>query len=525
MAKTASAVGLLEAAEDKALFGLQLSERQRELFSLIETSNTVIASCGRQSGKTLSAAVTAVWNLLLRPDLNETARGSARHVIVVANSREQARITLAFAREFCERSPLLRSELLGVREDKLVFQGARTLLAVPCADRVARGLRASALIFDEAGHFLSEAYGPRTLERLYVALRPSLITFGERGKVLMASTPGESGFFTSMFQKAEAGELPGGASFTAPTVEMNPLVDPSFLAGERESLGEADFRREYLGEFVAGGSSAFFSEEDLRACVGRYRTLEPAEGTGWVLGLDPSFSSDPSGIAIVGRAKDDRKRLLVALTERWQPERTRRQRRAAKTDAERKEVQSVVLDRVAELSRAYGGAPVVSDAHLAGVVREELRARGVERVVISAWNAKTLTQAFRGVRAQVLSASISFPDDTELLAELLRVRTRTRSGQPTIELPRSVSSHCDRAAAVASACLYLETKGIPSRAKTFSSFKVPERIPDDRRSPSPVAPKRRSGSAFAQAPRFSEARLQREHGGAFSPGVTRGPQA
>jgi phage terminase large subunit-like protein len=249
-----------------------------------------------------------VWNLLLRPDLDETARGSARHVVVVANSREQARITLTFAREFCERSGLLRSELIGVREDKIVFKGGRILLAVPCADRVARGLRASALIFDEAGHFLSEAYGPRTLERIHVALRPSLVTFGDRAKLFMGSTPGESGFFTAMFEKAQAGEIPGAAAFTAPTLDMNPLVDAAFLEQERASLGDADFRREHLGEFIAGGTGGFFVEEDLRACVGRYTALEPSEGTSWVLGLDPSFSSDPSGIAIVGRARDDRKR-------------------------------------------------------------------------------------------------------------------------------------------------------------------------------------------------------------------------
>ena len=315
--KTASAIGLVEAAEDKALFGLTLSERQRELMALIEEHHTVIASCGRQSGKTLSASVTAVWNLLLRPDLDERAQGSARHVIVVANSREQARITLAFGREFCERSPLLRSELLGVREDKIVFKSGRTLIAVPCADRVVRGLRSSMIIFDEAGHFLSEAFGPRTLERIYAALRPSLVTFGEDGKVFVASTPGDSGFFARLYAQAEAGELPRASAFTAPTAEMNPAVDASFLEAERATLGDGDYRREYLGEFVAGGSAAFFSEEDLRACVGRYETLEPGEGSAWVLGLDPSFSSDPSGIAVVGRSKDDRKRLVVALTERW----------------------------------------------------------------------------------------------------------------------------------------------------------------------------------------------------------------
>jgi hypothetical protein len=308
------------------------------------------------------------------------------------------------------------------------------------------------------------------LERLYVALRPSLITFGELGKVLMASTPGESGFFTSMFAKAEAGELPGAAAFAAPTVDMNPLVDAAFLEQERASLGEADFRREYLGEFIAGGTGAFFSEEDLRACVGRYSVLEPSEGTSWVLGFDPSFSSDPSGIALVGRAKDDRKRLLVALTERHQPRRSRKQRRAAKTASERSEVQSVVLDRVAELSRRYGRAPVVSDAHLAGVVKEELRRRGIERVEIVAWRPNNLTEAFGSLRARALAGSISFPESPELLAEFLRIRTRTRSGQPSVELPRSAATHCDMASAVAAACLQLDSKRVARPSRRLSPF-------------------------------------------------------
>jgi hypothetical protein len=46
---------------------------------------------------------------------------------------------------------------------------------------------------------------------------------------------------------------------------------------------------------------------------------EPGAGMGWVLGLDPSFSSDPSGIAVVDRSREDRKRLVVSLAERWQP--------------------------------------------------------------------------------------------------------------------------------------------------------------------------------------------------------------
>jgi hypothetical protein len=133
-------------------------------------------------------------------------------------------------------------------------------------------------------------------------------------------------------------------------------------------------------------------------------------------------------------------------------------------------VQSVVLDRVAELSRRYGGAPVVSDAHLAGVVKEELRRRGVERVQIVAWRPNSLTEAFGGLRARALAGSISFPENPDLLAEFLRVRTRTRSGQPSVELPRSAATHCDMASAVAAACLRLDSKGIPRPSRRLSPF-------------------------------------------------------
>jgi hypothetical protein len=328
---------------------------------------------------------------------------------------------------------------------------------------------ASVVILDEAAHFI-DAGGPRTGSRVWAALRPVTTIYGSHARTLVLSTPSGDDFFTTLYARAEGGELGSDArSFRSGTADMNLGVASEFLEGERLILGEADYRREYLAEFAAA-SSAFFTEDDLRGCVGRYQTLEPSEGEGWVLGLDPSFSADPSGIAIVGHAKGDRKRLLVALTERWQPRRSRTERRRAKTEAERAEVQAVVLDRVAELSRQYGRAPVVSDSHLAAVIKEELRARGVERVVITAWNTRTLTEAFRGIRARVLADSISFPDDPELIGEMLRVRTRTRSGQPAIELSRSAANHCDQVAALAAAVLRLETKGAVPVARTYSSF-------------------------------------------------------
>ena len=164
---TRSGVSLEEAAEDRRLFGLSLSDPQRELLRLLGEHYLVVCAAGRQSGKSLLAAVLLVHNLLLRPDLDRLAGSSPRYGLAIANSQSQASITLAYARQFCERSPLLRSRLESARDDRLLFTGGRILVALPCTDRLQRGLSASAVVSDEFSHFVSETLGPRVAERVW----------------------------------------------------------------------------------------------------------------------------------------------------------------------------------------------------------------------------------------------------------------------------------------------------------------------------------------------------------------------
>jgi len=486
-ALTASPVGLVEAAEDPRLFGLKLSERQRDLLATIEANHTVVACCGRQSGKTLLCAVTATANLLLRADLDEQAGRSARHVVSIANARDQASILLAFVAEFCQRSVLLRKRIVSQAADRIVFTGGRVLVAAPCQDRLVRGVRSSLIVLDEAGHFVNATEGPRVGERIYAALRPSLVTLGEQGKALIVSTPGEAEFFTRLHVQAAAGELPGAAAFSARTEAMNPKVDPSFLAGERIALGEADYLREYEGQFVAG-ASAFLDAEDLAQVVGRYAELHPDDVSEAVVGFDPAFAGDPAAAVVVGRSRADRKRLLVCRVERWAPKRSRAQRRAAKTAAEVEAVRDVVLDGVADLARAYR-AVVVTDQHLSRTVVDGLRERGVERVHVQAWTGKLLTQAFTALRARVIANTIELPRDDTLVTELTKIRSRSRGGSSTVEIPRSASSHLDSALALAAAVLRIEAKTSGRPARTLSSFGpgfISERVVEEILSRPPV---------------------------------------
>jgi hypothetical protein len=468
-----TSVGLVEACEDTRLFGLKLSEKQVELLRLVEENSLVVCAAGRQSGKSLLAAAALVHNLLLRGDLDEVAGGSPRYALAIANSQTQAGITLAYARQFAERSPLLRGQLVSARESVLEFKGGRILHALPCTDRLQRGLSASAVVCDEFGHFIASTLGPRVAERVWAAIRPTIAVYGEQARTLLISTPGESDVFARMHAQAANGELGSGAvAFTATTREMNPRVSEAFLEQERVMLGP-DFSREYEASFTSTASN-FLDADELREVVGRYVELQPDEVTDAVLGFDPAFSVDPAAAVIVGRSRQDRKRLLVCKVMRWTPKRSRSSRRAAKTEAQRREVQDLVLDAVARLAQDYNAA-VVTDQHLPAVVKAGLRDRGVDRVIVAAWTGSTLTEAFKQVRARVIANTIELPKDEQLLSELTRIRSRSRGGTSAVVVPRSSVSHMDSALALAAAVHRLETRGVPARARTYSAFKLPGR--------------------------------------------------
>ena len=454
---TARPVSLLEACSDRGLLGLDLSEKQRELLALVEDNGTTIVAAGRQGGKSLCGAAALVWNLLLRPDLDELTEGSTRHGLAVANSREQAQILLGYARRLIENSPLLRHRLVGEREDRLVLEGGRVLVAMPCSDRLMRGLVASIIVLDEFGHFLSETIGPAVADRVYSAVRPSLTTFGEEGRLLAISTPlGSDNLFATLHARARNGELPSAAAFTATTAELNPRVSAEFLASERVMLGQADYEREYEAAFGAG-SGQFFEDDAVRAVVGRYRELPPDEIVTAVVGFDPSFSVDPSAAAVVGRSSADHSQLVVARVERWLPTKTRR-RRFRQSTGERQEVVDSVLDRVAAIATQYG-APVVTDQHVPATVIEGLRRRGVSRVDVRAWTAQSQTDAFRALRSFVYTGRITLPDDDQLVSELLRLRTKLRAGSSQVEVPRTGADHCDSAVALAAGVAELDRYG------------------------------------------------------------------
>ena len=172
--------------------------------------------------------------------------------------------------------------------------------------------------------------------------------------MIVSSTPwGSDGLVALLYAQAESGELRDAVAHGASTADSNPTVDPEFLEAE-EARDPEGYKSEYLALFVGGGMS-YLDPETISDAVTLPGELSPEQGVGWVAGLDPAFSSDSFGLALVARDRHDRQRLVLGLARAWKPT-----KRKAIAFEERRAHEDAVLAEVADVCLRYG-ARVVTD--------------------------------------------------------------------------------------------------------------------------------------------------------------------
>jgi hypothetical protein len=444
-------VGLLVACDDPALLNFPLWGRQREILQGIENGPRLhVLALGRRSGKTTLAALVALWSCLLRPELLECLRpGERGYAVAAATNIRQARLFTRAALSIVEHSPLLAEMVESVSEDEITFRNGTALAAFPCTSRGGRGFPIFALLLDEAAHML-DSEGNSAAEPMWRSLAPSTAQFGDASRVIVASTPfGTEGFFASLYAKADSGELADAAAVTATSAEVNPTLDPSFLSREHDRDPEG-FRGEYMAEFIGGGG-AFLDPRRIADAVADRDELFPDQANLWVAGLDPAFSSDPFGLALVGRDPENPARLVLGLACSWMPQ------RGVSSFEERRHVEDTVLAEVGETCRRYG-ATVVTDQHAAPAVIDRLRRMGLN-VRLVAMTAQSKTAAYTELRAKLYTDQLELYDHPDLLAELRRLRTKYAAGSASVVTPRVGGSHGDIAQALAVAVLEHATIG------------------------------------------------------------------
>src|SRR5581483_11531370 len=390
-APTVLRAGLVEACEDERLFGVALTPRQRELLEQVEAGDLLHVWCiGRRGLKTTSAAIAALWTALLRPELREHVRRRERiYAVGVATNLRQARLFLAAARSIVEASPLLGPLVEQATEDELVFKNRATLAAFPCTSRGGRGWPIAALVMDEAAHHV-DGDGNQAAASVYRSLAPSVAQFGDRARIIVASTPyGTDGWFADTYARAERGELPGAVAAHATTAEANPHISQSFLEAERARDPDA-YQSEYDALFVAAGGQ-YLDRPRVDQAVCEPLELPAGEVVGPVAAVDLAFVHDLSALAIVGRDGGQRDRLRLVLSRAWTPDRA-----GGFTK---------LLDEIADLCQTHGVTRLYCDQHHATAAVEHLARRGLHATVV-ATTAASKSQMFASLKAKLYSGQL-----------------------------------------------------------------------------------------------------------------------
>lgn len=288
------------------------------------------------------------------------------------------------------------------------------------------------------GREVARVDGDATAAEVWKALHPSTAQFGDGARVIVSSTPfGDAGFFAETFEQARSGALVGAVAARHSTAEVNPTIPAAMLEAERARDPES-FAEEFEAAFL--GSGAAFFDFDRFSTVAR-DPAEPEEGTAWVAGLDPAFSRDPFGLALLGRDAVAPGRLIMGPVLGLLPG------RPEPSGAERAAITERLLGQVKEECCRYR-AQAFTDQHENIAVVERLT-RAAVPVHVLAMTQGSKTEIYSALRAVLYDGTLELRTDDRLLSELRRVRTRTTGAARAVVTPRVAGSHGDRAQALA----------------------------------------------------------------------------
>jgi hypothetical protein len=237
----------LDPAEFAVDVGMELDPWQADL--LYSTKKKQLLLCSRQSGKSTTTALLALW----------TAIHDAGLILLFSPSQRQSS---ELFRKVLDHLRSLRDppEVAVQSALRLELANGSRIVSLPASEDTVRGYSGARLIVvDEAAH---------VPDSLMAAIRPILATSG--GRLIALSTPaGKRGWFY------EAWRAGVGWNRIKITADQCPRISAEFLADELAELGPTRFNEEYNCEFLDDDIQAFSQDLIDRAFQNDYQPLWP----------------------------------------------------------------------------------------------------------------------------------------------------------------------------------------------------------------------------------------------------------
>jgi len=421
-----------------ALFGLPMSEAQFALYRCHTgrehppegqaREGWVVA--GRRAGKSLIAALVAVFVACFRSYAEVLAPGERATVAVIAPDRAQARVVFRYTCGLIDAAPLLQ-KLVVRRTASAVELANRVVIEVhTCSYRTTRGYSFAAVIADECAFWRDETSATPDVEVLN-AVRPGLVTIPGSLLVAISSPYSRRGALWQAFKTHYGKDGDPVLVWQAPTLAMNPTV-PAHVIDDALAADESAARAEYLAEF----------RSDLESYVSR-EVVEAATVPGRV-GLPPIAEVQYRGFVDPSGGAGDAFALAIAHAE----DRGGAQTSVLDYVAERRPPFSpdAVVAEYATVLKSYGVTTVQADKYAGAWVVEAFQ----KHRVTCEQSAEPKSAIYGNVLPLLNSGRVELLDHPRLQAQLLSLERRTaRGGRDTID--HALGGHDDLANAVAGA--------------------------------------------------------------------------
>ena len=255
----------------KAAFGRPLTDDERSFFMRIAGGRApplnrireFWAIVSRRGGKSRMAAAIAAFIACFIDHSGKLAPGEIGFVLVLAASKQQAKVVHSYVRGFLEASTILKQLIHEVTADEIRLRSGIIIAVHPNSFRTSRGRTLLACIFDEVSFWQSDTTSSPDVET-YRAILPSLATTG--GMLVGISSPyRQTGLLYQKHQAHYGKEDPAVLVIQSDSRTLNPSLDSAIVEAAREADPESA-RAEWDGEF-RGDLASYASETAIMACV------------------------------------------------------------------------------------------------------------------------------------------------------------------------------------------------------------------------------------------------------------------
>lgn len=246
---------------DKGEIEFKPYDYQRKLLEMFQKERKVVCLAARQSGKSSTVIVYALWYAIFHPD---------KIIGIVSNKERSAKMILyRLKRSYESLPPFLKP---GVTEYSKTFtsfdNGSRVLISATSPDAF-RGESINLLVCDEFG------FVPKNQAEAFWAANYPTISSSKESRVIIVSTPnGMFNLFHKLYTLAEKNM--GGFKHVKIGWEQVPGRDAAWAKRERETLGDRKFDQEYNIKFL-GSTNTVIKTEVLETIINNSKEIEIEE--------------------------------------------------------------------------------------------------------------------------------------------------------------------------------------------------------------------------------------------------------